>query len=353
MFIFKMRIFINKIFPTVFFLFYFFVNSSNAEITLNIQKETAFISITGEIVDGDSEQFLKIISGVKNLVKNGFVILNSPGGIVTEAINIGGYLRANGFATAVLDKADCQSACALIWLAGNKRIATSTSRIGFHQSYTVNQSGNAVPSIQGNALVGYYLGKIDVSASVVSYVTTASPETFEWLSFAKAKELGIDVVALNDEEQTTMGRITKPEQPKITNNSNQQVARLPSKNDGNLPSYSNIQRSVKNVMTKYKKDGILGLHTSSIACWKRASELKSARSFQYCFSLDMISGYIDNAVSNNIASKRYKFFQSKNIINRQEAAQKYVLDRQNIPNDFVLQWGATAIDVTNQLVGAN
>lgn len=280
------------------------------------------------------------------------MVLNSPGGKVVEAINIGIKLRDIGFSTAVMDQSDCQSACALIWLAGKIRIATTTSKIGFHQSYTLNVSGNAIPSIQGNALVGYYLAKIDVSPSVVSYVTAATPDTFEWLSFSKAEELGIEVIALDNDERTTMGRVTSQKQYENKNNQTQSVARLPTNNDKLLPSFPNIERAVKNTLKKYETDGIIGLHSSSIACWKRASELKSAKSFQYCFSLDMISGYIDKAVSGEISSKRYSFFKNQNVIDRQSTGQSFVRDKENIPTDFILQWGGIAIDVTNQLVSA-
>ncbi len=329
-----------------------FVNTSKADIELAIENDSAFISITKEIVDGDSEEFSKIIKGVKGLVKSGFVLLDSPGGKVAEAISIGIELRDNGFSTVVMDQADCQSACALIWLAGNKRIATSTSRIGFHQTYTVNQSGRAIPSIQGNALVGYYLGKINVNASVVSYVTAAAPETFEWLSFSKAKELGINVIALNDAEQTTMGRNvpSKPSQnQRITT---QPLAGLPTKQPDELPNYKNIHRAAKNTMNKYQKDGILGLHNSSIACWKRASELRTSKSFQYCFSLDIISAYIDSVVAGDVVAKRYLFFTSKSLIDRQTVAQSFVFDKENIPNDYVNKWGRIAIDQANKVASA-
>lgn len=333
----------------LFMLFYFFaITSSNADITLSIEKNSAFISITGEIVDGDSERFSQLVNGTKNIVNQGFVVLDSPGGKVAEAIIIGETLRESGFSTAVLDKTDCQSACALIWLAGKKRIATSTSRIGFHQSYTLNHSGTAVPSIQGNALVGYYLAKIDVSPAVVAYVTAAAPETFEWLSFTKARELGIEVVALDDEEQTTMGRVTKPKERDTHTKSLKEVAKLPSSEPDNIPSYNNIQRAAKNTINKFRKDGISGLHAASIACWKRVLELGSAKSFQYCFSLDMISAYIDHIVSSDMNIKPYDYFTAEKSINRQSNSKLLIKDKYNIPNDFVKIWGKIAIDETNK-----
>ena len=330
-------------------IYTFAITSSNADITLSIEKNSAFILITGEIVDGDSERFSQLVNSTKNIVNEGFVVLNSPGGKVAEAINIGEMLRANGFSTAVLDKTDCQSACALIWLAGKKRIATSTSRIGFHQSYTLSQYGTAIPSIQGNALVGYYLAKIDVSPAVVAYVTAATPETFEWLSFTKARELGIDVVALDDEEQTTMGRVTKPKERDTYTKSPKGVAKLPLAQPENIPSYKNIQRAAKNTLNKYRKDGISGLHAASIACWRRVSELGSAKSFQYCFSLYMISAYIDHIVSSDANTKPYDFFTTERFISRQSNAQEFIIDKYNIPNDFVKTWGKIAVDETNKL----
>ena len=154
---------------------------------------------------------------------------------------------------------------------------------------------------------------------------------------------------MDDEEQTTMGRVTKPKERDTYTKSPKEVAKLPLAQPENIPSYKNIQRAAKNTLNKYRKDGISGLHAASIACWRRVSELGSAKSFQYCFSLDMISAYIDHIVSSDANTKPYDFFTTERFISRQSNAQEFIIDKYNIPNDFVKTWGKIAVDETNKL----
>ena len=65
------------------------------------------------------------------------LIINSPGGSVSEARKLGRYLRANGLRTAV-DRA-CTSACVDVLAGGAERYATPTARLGVHRSMVPNR----------------------------------------------------------------------------------------------------------------------------------------------------------------------------------------------------------------------
>lgn len=60
------------------------------------------------------------------------LVINSPGGSVSEARKLGRFLRANGLRTAV-DRA-CTSACIDVLAGGAERYATATARLGVHRS---------------------------------------------------------------------------------------------------------------------------------------------------------------------------------------------------------------------------
>jgi hypothetical protein len=60
------------------------------------------------------------------------LIINSPGGSVSEARKLGRYLRANGLRAAV-DRA-CTSACIDVLAGGAERYATPAARLGVHRS---------------------------------------------------------------------------------------------------------------------------------------------------------------------------------------------------------------------------
>ncbi|PWE54447.1 hypothetical protein DEM27_20285 [Metarhizobium album] len=63
------------------------------------------------------------------------VILQSPGGLVKEALHIGATIRMEGFATMVPADKQCFSVWGLIWVSGVRRYISDTSLIGFHAAY--------------------------------------------------------------------------------------------------------------------------------------------------------------------------------------------------------------------------
>ncbi|MFK0689526.1 hypothetical protein ACFX5Q_15135 [Mesorhizobium sp. IMUNJ 23033] len=144
------------------------------------------IVITGIIEPNDDTQFNQVAATTGQAV----VLLNSEGGSVLPALEIGRAIRLKGFATAVASDTLCASACALTWLAGTPRLAGQSANIGFHASYVVN-NGTASETGVGNALIGAYLNQLGLSQSTIVFVTSAPPEGMAWLSGAKASELGL------------------------------------------------------------------------------------------------------------------------------------------------------------------
>lgn len=148
----------------------------------------AVIGVTGTFEPGDGERFVRFATDDKAIVA-----LASPGGELTSAIMIGEHIRMKGYSTVVPPNAICASACALTWLAGLVRSGTVTSKIGFHAAYT----GKGDVTSSGNALVGAYLNKIGVSYKAIRYITSPDPSDMTWLTFEKARDLGIDILALD------------------------------------------------------------------------------------------------------------------------------------------------------------
>jgi hypothetical protein len=144
--------------------------------------------------------------------------LNSQGGRIADAINIGHMIRDRRFRTVV--GTACVSSCALIWLAGVERGAFDDSNIGFHSAYNIVEGNKAEVSGGGNAVVGAYLAKLGFSYDTIYYFTKTTPESAEWFTFAKAKELGIRVTKLSGAKyastETTMTpapKVTAPQRP--------------------------------------------------------------------------------------------------------------------------------------------
>jgi hypothetical protein len=93
-------------------------------------KHVFFVRLEGVIEKGDGEKFQRLVSRLPLLMA--IVILNSPGGNLQSGIEIGREIDVRGYSAAVQSEKICASACALAWLAGDKRFMEPTSQIGFH-----------------------------------------------------------------------------------------------------------------------------------------------------------------------------------------------------------------------------
>jgi hypothetical protein len=145
------------------------------------------IYVTGEIGLGDDAAFRRIAERFPDAV----VFLESPGGTVIPALEIGRLVRERGYRTVVLDGSTCASSCALIWLAGSTRYLASGGQVGFHASSTQGEDGRLVESGLSNAFVGYYLSKLELSESAVVFTTMTSPYELNWLTAENSEGAGI------------------------------------------------------------------------------------------------------------------------------------------------------------------
>lgn len=163
------------------------LSAGAATITVERIGGVRFVMLSGEIVPGDERKFQQIAVADDAAI----VLLDSRGGSLVPALEIGKAIRIRGYATYVPGDAICVSSCALIWVAGNRRYVSSTGRIGFHASY--KQVGDqAVETGMGNALVGHYLTLLNLPERAVLFATKASPYTISWLDVTKPGDNGIE-----------------------------------------------------------------------------------------------------------------------------------------------------------------
>jgi hypothetical protein len=149
------------------------------------------IVISGDILDGDDTRF----SDLSRRYPRAVVYLESAGGSLVPAIEIGKLVRAHHHATAVLDGSTCTSACALIWIAGAPRYLGSDGHLGFHASYS-DEGGQLVETGVGNAMVGHYLSQLSLPEDAAVFATLASPYEINWLTAQNSGEAGISFEAI-------------------------------------------------------------------------------------------------------------------------------------------------------------
>lgn len=167
-------------------------------------NDSAFIMIDGEIKSGDDEKFRKIAAEYADAI----VLLNSEGGMIGPAMDIGRTIKLRGYGTAIYKTGSCASACALMWVAGSKRVVFEGGQVGFHASY-LDTDGRKLATGVGNALVGHYLSQLGFGEKTVVFATLAPPEKILWLNDKTASMSGIEYTVIPDEEIRSPSQVTK------------------------------------------------------------------------------------------------------------------------------------------------
>lgn len=112
------------------------IDAPSVPAKISISADGKSILITGPIEVGLAQRFKIILDAAPN-VEN--LSLLSQGGRLVEATKIYEYVKERRLNTYV-DQA-CLSACTMIFLGGQARLATPQAKIGFHQPYlTKNES---------------------------------------------------------------------------------------------------------------------------------------------------------------------------------------------------------------------
>jgi ATP-dependent protease ClpP protease subunit len=126
---------------------------------------------------------------------NPFLLLESPGGVLFEALDLGNEVRRAGLRT--ITRSACASACALIFMGGAERILVgSAARIGLHQSSRgFGRDRVCDPTSYSSAtrdMYDYLKSVIPEQADEVIKLIMQTPcESIEWVSGERAIKLGI------------------------------------------------------------------------------------------------------------------------------------------------------------------
>ncbi|RLP74653.1 hypothetical protein D9R14_18435 [Xanthobacter tagetidis] len=106
----------------------------------------------GAITPGTAERFAAEIARLGDYVKT--VVLNSPGGSVSDALAMGRLIRERRLDTKVEASGLCVSSCPLVFVGGVNRIAEGGSAIGVHQVFTGRRSAGAPPADAAEGMAG-------------------------------------------------------------------------------------------------------------------------------------------------------------------------------------------------------
>lgn len=133
-------------------------------------------SLRGNILAGDAARIVPAIERAPPVS----LALNSPGGSVFDALEIGRAIRAAGTHTTVGDGAICLSACPYLLAGGVERSVSPDAMVGVHQHYfgenTVLPAFMAVEDVQrGQAEVMEYLVEMDLDPLLMRHALATPP----------------------------------------------------------------------------------------------------------------------------------------------------------------------------------
>lgn len=155
------------------------------------------LEVTGTIDIGSAERFKTELEAVREYVRT--VALDSPGGSVNDALEMGKAIRAAGLTTSVAAGALCASSCPLVFAGGTERLATAKSAIGVHQIYAsvaaeslpagLRAAGEAMSGAQKTtAAITRYLTESGVDAALWLHALETPPDRLYYLSAAELTE---------------------------------------------------------------------------------------------------------------------------------------------------------------------
>jgi hypothetical protein len=136
------------------------------------------ILLEGEIAVGDGA---RILNQIEQLAEPPLrVLLNSPGGSVQDALELGRGLRLKGMNTELRAADICYSACPYVLASGVTRTVPDTAFVGVHQHYfgesTILPAFVAVEDIQrGQGLVMRYLDQMGIDPLVMQHALVTPP----------------------------------------------------------------------------------------------------------------------------------------------------------------------------------
>ena len=147
------------------------------------------IYISGQIEIGDDNKFSEVLKKPGTIP---IVYIDSLGGNVGTAINIGKIIRKKGLAVSVQDNKTCASSCVMILAAGVQRIVFERAKVVIHRPYIDGElkDGGDYDANYKNMLnlLNNYFYEMNVPTTLVNRMMTIPPHLGEELSDAELKE---------------------------------------------------------------------------------------------------------------------------------------------------------------------
>lgn len=180
------------LFFTILAVFCFSKTSHAADYTYFNSKDRHVITINGEFKKGDVQDFQNFLNHHLDVK---YILLQSNGGSLNEAMKIGKVIRNHHLNTAV--ETYCRSACFAVLMAGKSRYVYKDAYVGVHQPFFIQSGKNVadkrLSSTYHNLYDYFYfmIGNENKSQNIVDIMYKTSPNRMYEISsrdhYAKIK----------------------------------------------------------------------------------------------------------------------------------------------------------------------
>jgi hypothetical protein len=159
---------------------------------------TISIYIRGPIDEGLPDVFRDAVEALKARNEISSLILDSPGGFVTSAMEIGRLVRSTQMRVVLDPGTECLSACVLILAAGVERFFPPNSRVGIHRLYFPPEEfaqldfANAEEAYrQMSTRVKDYLREMRISETLFERMQAVNIDDVQFIEQDDAERLGL------------------------------------------------------------------------------------------------------------------------------------------------------------------
>ncbi|MEM6887583.1 MAG: hypothetical protein AAGA74_02340 [Pseudomonadota bacterium] len=163
---------------------------------------TCYLYVDGPIVNGTFKKFQEFLTSDEVDGHSGQIFLNSRGGSLGEALQIGRLVRDYGLNTKVGKVRDfsaptfavegvCESACAYIFMAGVKRSLRDGDVLGVHRFFSTERSIEGGTAQQMSGQLISYMVEMGVDARLFTLASRQAAEGMHYVTSVEAKEFDL------------------------------------------------------------------------------------------------------------------------------------------------------------------
>ena len=185
----------ENFFPLIFSIFIFvsYTPQVLADISL-VQVNPEVWELSGKITKDDIKGVSKIVESTLSKNKTPFIRLNTPGGDMEAAIEIGRLLRKSRAIALTYSQGKCYSACVFVLAGAVRRQLTET--VGIHRPYSTDINKKDYHQVQSESrrlakLAKEFLEEMNVSPTLYDDMVNIPPERLEILSELQLKKYGV------------------------------------------------------------------------------------------------------------------------------------------------------------------